>query len=94
MSINKISNEILKGKDTTELNLLMKKVQKEKGKNQMPTIQIYKKNGYHQADLLFLPSDRGYKYALVVVDTSTKITDAEPLKTKTAITVKKALIKI
>jgi hypothetical protein len=94
MSINKISNEILKGKDTTELNQLMKKVPKEKGINQMPTIQIFKKNGYHQSDLLFLPSDRGYKYALVVVDASTKFTDAEPLKTKTAIAVKKALIKI
>jgi hypothetical protein len=94
MSIKKISNELLKGKDTTELNQLMKKVPKEKGINQMPTVQIYKKNGYHQCDLLFLPSDKGYKYALVVVDASTKICDAEPIKTKTAITVKKALEKI
>ena len=35
MSVNKISNELLKGKNTTELNQLMKKVPKEKGINQM-----------------------------------------------------------
>ena len=39
-------------------------------------------NGSHQADLLFLPEDKGYKYALVVVDIATGKTDIEPLKTK------------
>ncbi len=32
----------------------------------------------HQADILFLPDDNGYKYALVVVDDATRSTDAEP----------------
>ena len=41
-------------------------------------------NQVHQADLLFLPDDDGYKYALVVVDDATRITDAEPIKAKTA----------
>ena len=38
-------------------------------------------NFAHMADLLFLPNDHGYKYALVVVDTNTRKVDAEPLKT-------------
>ena len=37
-----------------------------------------------QADLLFMPSDRGFKYILVVVDTGNKALDAEPLKSKEA----------
>ena len=41
--------------------------QKEKGA-EMPSTNVYVKNGVHQADLIFLPEDRGYKYALVVVD--------------------------
>lgn len=40
-------------------------------------------NETHQADLLFLPDDNGYRYALVIVDDATRITDAEPLKSKT-----------
>eukprot|EP00937_MAST-01D_sp_MAST-1D-sp2_P003713 g3713.t1 len=37
---------------------------------------------YHQADLLFLPKDRGYRYALVVVDIKTRKLCARPLKKK------------
>lgn len=48
----------------------------------------------HQADLLFLPHDRGYKYTLTVVDVGTKLVDAEPLKNKRSDTVKKAFEKI
>lgn len=40
------------------------------------------KNNTHQADLLFMPNDGGFKYALVVVDVATGITDAEALKSK------------
>jgi len=43
-----------------------------------------------QADLLFLPHDKGYKYALVVVDLGSRLVDAEPLKTKDAATVRDA----
>ena len=31
-----------------------------------------------QADLLYLPDDKGYKYALVCVDVGSGYTDAEP----------------
>lgn len=45
-----------------------------------PTI---KKGFVHQADLLFLPDDNGFKYALVVVDLGSRLCDAEPLSNKT-----------
>ena len=48
----------------------------------------------NQADLLYMPSDDGYKYALVVVDIGTRLTDAEPIKTKDAQTVLNALKRI
>lgn len=51
-------------------------------------------NFAHMADLLFLPNDHGYKYALVVVDTNTRKVDAEPLKTKSSKNVLKAFQKI
>ena len=34
----------------------------------------------HQADVLYLPEDEGYKYAVVVADVQSKILDAEPIK--------------
>ena len=37
---------------------------------------IPKKYAVEQADLLFLPNDEGYRYALVVVDVATKVMDA------------------
>lgn len=36
----------------------------------------------HQADVLFLPNDNGYRYLLVVVDVATRMTDAYPMKKK------------
>jgi Chromo (CHRromatin Organisation MOdifier) domain len=54
----------------------------------------YSKNYNHQADLLFLPEDKGYKYALVITDIATKLSDAEPLKDKTSLGIKKAMEKI
>jgi hypothetical protein len=54
---------------------------KDKGVN-MPKLPQLEPNVFHQADLLFLPNDKGFKYALVVVDVGTSIADAEPLKTK------------
>lgn len=42
-----------------------------------------KPNFVHQADLLFLPDDNGFKYALVVVDLGSRLCDAEPMKSKT-----------
>lgn len=48
----------------------------------------------YQADLLFLPDDKGFRYALVCVDIVSKITDAEPIKNKEASTVKAAFQKM
>ena len=48
----------------------------------------------HQADLLFLPTDNGFKYALVVVDVGTRLCDAEPLSEKKSEIVVTALKKI
>ena len=46
----------------------------------MPRFYNFKENDTHQADVLFLPHDEGYAYALVVTDVATGKTDAEPLK--------------
>lgn len=76
--------ELLKKKKTktnNELENLYKTPKKDKGEN-MPKIQAIKRNAVHQADILFLPNDNGYKYLLVIVDVKTGFTDAEPLKTK------------
>ena len=48
----------------------------------------------HQADLLFLPHDKGFKYTLTVVDLGSKLVEAEPIKNKKAETVKNAFQKI
>ena len=61
-------------------NLLLKPT-KDKGIN-APHFPEFQEDFYHQADLLFLPSDDDYKYALVVVDVGSKMVDARPLKSK------------
>jgi len=71
------------------LDNLYKRPKRDKGLN-MPSHQVFEKDGTHQADLLFLPDDKGYKYALVVVDIATGLTDAEPLKNKNAESIIKA----
>lgn len=82
-----------KNRNTEIVNELFKKPRKDRGVN-APTFQRYPKNLIHQADLLFLPDDDGYKYALVVVDIGTRLTDAEPIKDKTSAIVAKAFEKI
>ena len=78
--------ELLKPKkDKTNKNNLLDNLytipKKDKGANR-PTFQYYEPNIYQQADLLFLPDDTGYKYALVVADIGSRCCDAEPIKTK------------
>ena len=46
----------------------------------MPKYYNFLENDTHQADILFLPNDNGYAYALVVVDVATSKADAFPLK--------------
>ena len=60
----------------------------------MPHFQVFKKDEVHQADLLFLPDDNGFKYLLVVVDIATRLTDAQPIKDKKPTTVLAAIKQI
>lgn len=59
-----------------------------------PIFYNFEKDHTHQADLLFMPDDKGYKYCLCVVDVATALMDAEPLKEKTSDAVLFALKKI
>lgn len=81
MSIREFYNELKKKDKNTELSQLYKKPVPEKGLD-IPTIQIFKPNYEHQADLLYLPHDKEYKYLLVVTDSHNKKIDAEPIKSK------------
>ena len=76
-----------------QLHNLYKKPIKDKGVN-MPHFQVLEKNLIHQADILYLPHDNGYKYALVVVDSHDRSVDAEPLKEKDSKTITAAFKKI
>lgn len=73
MSYNNVTNNLLDN--------LYKKPKKDKGKNM--TRFLYPRPGnIYQTDILFLPEDNGYKYALVVVDLGTRYIDAYPMKSK------------
>ena len=79
-------DELLKPKkDKVNKNNLLDNLyaipKKDKGQNR-PSFQYYEPNIFQQADLLFLPDDMGYKYALVVADIGSRCCDAEPIKTK------------
>lgn len=75
-------------KPNNELFNLYKPPIPDEGDNQ-PHIPVYTPGFVQQADLLFLPTDNGYKYMLVVVDGSRKL-DAEPLKSKSSAAVMQA----
>lgn len=81
MSIAEFYDSIKSKKNNTELNQLYKKPKPENGIN-MPSYQVFKPNITHQADLLYMPNDNGYKYILVVVDLHNKKLDAEAIKSK------------
>lgn len=49
-------------------------------RTQMPKTQVFEKGVYNQADVLYLPDDKGFKYLLVVVDPYDRSCDAVPLK--------------
>lgn len=63
-------------------NLYIKPL-KNKGENKTHYPQ-FEKNFIHQADLLFLPHDDKYKYALVVIDIGSRLVDAYPVKEKSS----------
>jgi hypothetical protein len=70
-------------------NLLKKPIREPR--DVMPHTFSSKPYAIEQADLLHLPDDDGYKYLLVVVDIATRRCDAQPIKTRSAEVVKKAL---
>lgn len=80
---NKFYDKLISKKNDPNslLDNLYKPIRKNKGLNKTH-FYTYNKNVIHQADLLFLPTDEEFKYALVVVDLHDRITDSRPLKTK------------
>ena len=73
---------------------LLRIPEQDKGKNIPQHRSVDTKNAVHQADLIYLPMDKGFKYALVVVDLATGLTDAEPVRDKKARDILKAFQKI
>ncbi len=78
-------------KDETLFNLYQKP-KKEKGPT-MPHFENNVSNAIQQADILYLSDDKGYKYALVIVDIADHRIDAQQLKTITAQSVLKPFTK-
>lgn len=78
----------------SEVDNLFKRPAPDMGANQPHFVNNSVENGVHQMDLLFLPTDGKYSYALVVVDLATRKTDARPLRGKTAKEVADALKEI
>ena len=57
-------------------------------------IKVHEPGYIYQADLLFLPTDQGYKYLLVMIDNNNNSLDFEPMKGKTAKETLDAILKI
>ena len=57
-------------------------------------LEPVKKGDTVQADLLYLPHDGEYKYALVAVDVGSRLTDSEPLTDRSAKDALTAILKI
>lgn len=77
-----------------QLYQLYKKASKTKKENASTFPSDLPANMVHQMDVLFLPDDEGYKYALVAVDLGSRATDAEPLKKLDSQSVLDAILKI
>lgn len=73
---------------------LLKRPKKDKGPQKSTYSRGYPKDLVHQADLLMVYPDRGFKYILVVVDVGTRLFDAVPLKGKTSANVLEGFQKI
>lgn len=93
--MNRILKDLgLKGdvqEDNIITNLYKRPIEK---KQRRPHVDVFAKGYVYQADLLYLPHDGPFKYALVVVDVATHAMDAEPIRDKTNATVLKAFQKI
>ena len=90
MSIRDFYNDIKSNKfKNNELGQLFKKPIPET-KSMTPQSQVFEKDTFHQADIMYMPDDKGFKYLLVVIDLYDGALDAEPLKNKDNPTVLKA----
>ena len=85
-----VSNVPKDFKNNQEVYNLFKKPKKDKA-TQAAKFYNFQQDDTHQADLLFLPDDKGFKYCLVIVDVATGLMDAQPLKDKTADGILKAM---
>jgi len=86
MSIEQLYNELkennINQRTRNDLLANLYKKQKRDLGLDMPKFQTLMPNTIHQADLLFLPHDNGYKYLLIVIDACDRKFDAIPLKEK------------
>lgn len=67
MSISEFIDLLKKNKKTSELSTLYRHPVAEK-RIHTPQTQVFDKDIYHQADILYMPQDNGYKYILSVID--------------------------
>lgn len=88
--LSKIPKAFMKNQ---EVYNLFKKPVKE-NKKDSPRFYNLEENNNHQADVLYMPEDDGYKYALVVVDVATAKMDAEALKDRASSDLLNAIKKI
>lgn len=96
MASKKFFEELLQKKKNDKpkyIDELYKVPVKDKGVNKSIFLPV-DENIVQQADLLFLPTDNGHKYALVVADIGSGLTDAEPMKDKKAKNILDGLKKI
>jgi hypothetical protein len=78
MSIREFVDNLKSNKKTELKSLYKRPVPETKG--EMPVAQVFEKSVYQQADILYLPEDKGFKFLLVVVDLYDNSIDAEPVK--------------
>jgi hypothetical protein len=88
-----VTSNIKKKKDLED-EVLYKLFKVPSSEKNEPKTVASPENMIHQADILYLPDDDGKMYALVVTDTGTRLTDAEPLTDKSASSVLEAFKKI
>ena len=82
-----------KSNETIIDSSLYKKPKKDKDE-QAVTFDHFDKNYLQQMDLLYLPNDKGFQYALIVVDQGTRLLEAEALKNRSPNDIITALKKI
>lgn len=83
--IKKLNKHLRPDNNTFEELQSLTKIPQKESKSDMPTFQNFVPNFCHQADVLIMPTAKfGYKKIIVVVDTSSKKFDAEPLKSETS----------